>query len=905
MVAVGAAAVVLGGAGAAYATTVPFAHHQVGTQYKDGLQVSDNQVIAPIGNRLVTKYGKFMASTPSADGRFLAVTSTDKSVVLQVFDLQSYRLVYTVGSATFVNQKLADGSVGQGGPTWSPDGKVLWLPQATGLTRFPVNADGTLGTPTTVKLATVGTAEALPGKAVYSPDGKTLYVPVNGQNTVVALDPATGTVQRTWNVGIAPRELAFVGSKLYVSDEGGRLAKPGETTINSYGTQVPADAYLGTSTTGAVSVIDTAAPTKPVGSIAVGLHPTALYRSGKALFVANTNSDTVSVINTGNDNVVQTIATQPWPSSDVGYEPTGIALTKDDHLLVTLGRANAVAVYQYAGTPQEPVSFIGLLPTDYYPEDITVRGSAGNEVVVTNTRGIDALGPELTVAKGPGTVPATGHGTHSTTGSLTKFTLPSDRQIAQDTATVFAQNGWGKKDVTVARGKPKAAVAVPTRLGDPSTIKHVFLLVKENRTYDQVYGDIAKGNGDPGLTQFGAAVTPNQHALANQFGLYDNTYDIGTNSAEGHNWLMQGDNPEYTESSAGEYTRSYDTEDDVLGHQRSGFLWTAVEDAGDSARNFGEFTQFETKPATATWQQYYCVASNVDKGGDPAQLTDPSVKQDTESPIPSLNAITNHDYPKFDTDIPDLYRYEIWKQDFEKNGPANLNTFWLSSDHTGGTPDPEAQVADNDLAVGKIVQEISHSKYWKDSAIFVVEDDSQDGVDHVDGHRAPVQIISPYAQHGVVDSTYYTQLSMVRTIEQLLGAQPLNQKLAAATPMFGAFTNKPNFTPFTAVPNQIPLTEGVSPAPACGADTTATKGAFVAAPPAVPAAERGVAATWAAWAKNQHFTGESAIPDYANPEQMNRYTWYRASGYTKPYPGDAKIYTPTTVPGGYIPSSDN
>ncbi len=674
--------------------------------------------------------------------------------------------------------------------------------------------------------------------------------------------------------------------------------------MNSYGTDVPADGYLGTSTTGAVSVIDTASAAA-VTTIGVGLHPTALHVAGSALFVANTNSDTVSVINTKNDKVVQTIATQPWPSSSVGYQPTSIALTKG-RLLVTLGRANAVAVYRYSGNAQEPVSYVGLLPTDYYPADVATVGS---KVFVTNTRGVDARGPELTFAKGTGTVPATGHGTHSTTGSLTRFTLPSDSTVASYTATVFAQNGWTDKDVQAARNSTAAPVAVPKRLGDPSTIKHVFLLVKENRTYDQVYGDIKKGNGDPGLAQFGATVTPNQHALANQFGLYDNTYDIGTNSAEGHNWLMQGDNPEYTESSAGEYTRSYDTEDDVLGHQRSGFLWTAVESAGRTARNFGEFTQFETKPAGATWQQYYCVARNVDAGGDPAQLTDASVKQDTESPIPSLNAITDHDYPKFDTDIPDLYRYGIWKQDFEKNGPAALNTFWLSSDHTGGTPDPEAQVADGDLAVGKIVSEISHSQYWKDSAIFVVEDDSQDGADHVDGHRAPIQIISPYARHGVVDDTYYSQITMVRTIEQILGAQPLNQKLAAATPMASAFTNTPNLAPFDAVPNQIPLTEGVATPPACGPDTLGLTGPAVqklqaqqAKKVAIPAAEQDVAALWQTWRSKQRFTGASAVPDFANPAQMNRYTWYQTHGWAKPYPGDPKIYPPATVPAGYVPS---
>src|SRR6185312_8936551 len=167
--------------------------------------------------------------------------------------------------------------------------------------------------------------------------------------------------------------------------------------------------------------------------------------------------------------------------------------------------------------------------------------------------------------------------------------------------------------------------------------------------------------------------------------------------------------------------------------------------------------------------------------------------------IPSLNTVSVAGFPKFDTSVPDIYRYEIWKRDFDANGPANLNMFWLSSDHTGGPVNGAAQVADNDLAVGKIVDKISHSEYWKDSAIFVVEDDSQAGTDHVDGHRAPIQIISPWAKHGVVDDTYYSQINMVRTIEQILGAQPLNQKVAAATPMYGAFTDKPDYTPFNAV----------------------------------------------------------------------------------------------------------
>jgi YVTN family beta-propeller protein len=913
-----AAALVVTGTGLAFATTNGFGTDQVGQTVSQGQVVSDDQIIKPIGDRLLTQLGKFMGSTVSPDGRFLAATTADHPLVLQIFDLSSYKLIWTVGSATGVNQTLSDTTVGQEGPTYSPDGKFLYLPEQDAITRFAVNSDGTLGTSTRFPLPTVGTHlsgnnratvpnSALVGQMKFSPDGSTLYAALNGQNSVVALDPTTGAVKHTWAVGIAPRELAFVGGKLYVSDEGGRQAKAGDTTMDSYGTAVPANGYLGTSTTGEVSVINTADQSAPVGQITVGLHPTAMYVKDNALFVANTNSDTVSVIDTRLNQVVQTIETKPWPESSVGYQPDGIAMTSDGHLLVTLGRANAVAVYQYDGAPKNPVSYIGLLPTDYYPATIATVGS---QIIVTNTRGIDARGPAITTCKGEGSACVTGHDTHSTTASLTRFTLPSDKDIAKDTVTVFRQNGWGKNDVQDAQGNKQAAVPVPTRIGAPSTIKHVFLIVKENRTYDQLFGDLGEGNGDPTLTQFGEKATPNQHALAKTFGDYDNVYDIGTNSSEGHNWLMQGDNPEYSESDAGEYQRTYDTEEDVLGHQRSGFLWTAVESAGASARNYGEFEYMEGKPS-GTWQQYYCATKSVEAGGDPAQLTTTDLKGNYGSAIPSLNAIADPQSPPFDLSIPDIYRAQIWQQDFQKNGPANFNMVWLSSDHTGGPADSEAGVADNDLAVGQIVDTISHSKYWKDSAIFVLEDDSQDGADHVDGHRAPVQVISPWAQHGKVINTYYSQLSAVRTIEQILGAQPLNEKVAAATPMYDAFTSKPNYTPFNAVPNQVPLTEGIATAPACGLDTLGKTGASATAlnaaeakKSAVPANEQATAAAWQAWLANQHTTGNGAVPDFANPEQMNRYTWYQAHGWTVPYPGDPKIYTPSQVPGAALPSAD-
>jgi YVTN family beta-propeller protein len=890
VVIVGITALALAATGSALAATTQFGEDQVGQTTARGQVISSDQYLDPYGQRLTIDNGKIMSSTVSPDGTHVAASVTDGGSALALIDLKSWKVQQLVGTAAASNPRIASNAVGQEGPTYSPDGRQLWLGQTDGYTRFKVNDDGSVSDPTTISIPAVGAKHALVAEPVFSKDGSTVYAAVNGQNTVVALDAATGAVKQTWSVGNAPRDMVQIGDKLYVSNEGGRPAKAGDSTINSYNTQVPADPVTAATTTGTVSVIDLAHPASDVASIKVGLHPTALYAKKGALFVTNTATNDVSVIDPAKDKVVQTIATQPWPEASVGYEPDAVTLTDDGRLLVTLGRANAVAVYRYRSA-QEPVSYVGLIPTDYFPSEIA---TVGDQIVVSNTRGVDARRPTT----------AGGHATHDTTSGLQRFTLPKDQKIKALTGKVFRQNGWTRGAVEKAvkgRHTPKA-VPVPARLGDPSTIKHVFMIVKENRTYDQVFGDVAKGNGDPKLAQFGENVTPNQHALANQFGLYDNTYDIGTNSAEGHNWLMQADNPEYTESSAGEYARSYDTEDDALGHQRTGFIWTGAQAAGKSVRDFGEFQQFLTKPADASWQNLYCDAKNMRSTG-----ADTAYKLVSSSPIPSLNDVSVPGFAKFDTAVPDIYRAEIWKRDFEKNGPKNLNMFWLSSDHTGGPAGAAAQVADNDLATGRIVDTISHSKYWKDSAIFVVEDDSQAGLDHVDGHRAPIQIISPWAKRGVVDSRYYSQITMIRTIEQILGVRPMNQKDSAATPMRTAFTQSPDYTPFTALANRTPLTDGLKTPPSCGLDTPAAQNPKAASVPklTVPDTQRSLAATWDRWKSKQRLTGPNATPDFANPAQMNHFTWYETHGWKKPYPGEKKLYAPDDVPGAFLPSAEN
>ncbi|MET9114182.1 bifunctional YncE family protein/alkaline phosphatase family protein [Streptomyces longwoodensis] len=883
-------AVALGLTGTAVASTYGFGTRQVGQQTARGQVVSADQYLKPYGTRTVVNDGKIMSTAVSPDGTRIAAALADGDAALVVLDAATGQVRQKVGTNAADDLRIKSAAVGQEGPAYSPDGTRLWLGQTDGFTRFTVAADGTLSDPVSVPVPADGSRHALVAGAVFSPDGSTVYAAVNGQNRVVALDAETGAVRHSWAVGNAPRGIALAGGRLYVSNEGGRPARAGDTTLTSYGTQVVADPDTGATTTGTVSVIDPADPAAPVGTLDVGLHPTAVYAAKGAVFVTDTADDAVSVIDTRRNQVVQTIATRPWPEASVGYEPNAVALTADGRLLVTLGRANAVAVYRYTSA-QEPARYVGLLPTDYFPAQIA---TVGGRVVVSNTRGIDARRPTT----------ATGHGTHDTTSSLTRFTLPDDRTVRAQTAKVFQQNGWTPGSVRTAEGAGHAKpVPVPVRLGDPSTIKHVFLLVKENRTYDQVLGDDPRGDGRPALTTFGANVTPNQHALARQFGLYDNFYDVGTNSAEGHNWLMQSDNPEYTESSAGEYQRSYDTENDALGHQRTGFLWTGAQAAGRSVKDFGEFQSLETKPAGATWQNLYCDARTMRSTGASTQYP---IR--TGSAMPSLNEVSVQGFPMFDLDVPDVYKEQVWEQDFAKNGPADLNMFWFSNDHTGGPANAAAAVADNDLAVGRMVDTLSHSPYWKDSAVFVVEDDSQNGLDHVDGHRAPVQVISPWAVHGGVDHRYYSQITMIRTVEQILGIHPMNQKDSAATPMYGAFRRTPDATPFTTVPNRTSLTLGVSPQPACGPDTPAPQDTAAAAAPtsaAVPPARRALAAQWRTWASHQRLTGPHAVPDYANAEQMNRYTWYQTHDWSEPYPGDHRVYAPADVPGASLPSPEN
>ncbi len=945
----GAAMALLAGGGVAAAgiTHSGFGTARVGTQNAAGAYLlATNQRISPAGTRAVLLDGsggflnaRILSSTISPDGKYLAaLTWNDFQGFLTIIDLSTNKVVQQVGTGTKTDPSLGDGTVAADGPLYSADGTSLWFPQTSDLVHFHVKGDGTVdaATKVTIPLAeSLGnlnggtkTTPDLPSGMALSADGSKLYVALNGTNQLGEIDTTTNQVVKLVEVGNAPRQVTVVGNQAFVTNEGGRPAKPGDFTNLSDGTNVVANKVTGAASTGTVSVVDLGKG-KETKEIPVGLQPTAEYLApGGVLMVANSNDDTFSMIRTSTAQVVQTVNVNPLPGSTVGSYPNAITMPDPHHILVSIGRDNALAEYGYSG-PYQPVQYLGLVPTDFYPVGATYDPAIG-KIVVTNDKGIGSRGPASTIDKGIDTSPApasvTGLNTYDDTGSITELTMPSIAQLGTYTHQVFTNNDWEHLLARQARGNPNAEpVAIPTALGSPSKIKHVFLIIRENRTYDQTLGDIGKGSSDAALAQFGQKVTPNAHALSNQFSLFDNFYDEGTLSADGHNWLTQADANDYIEKEFGAFYRSYPAQGgDALAYQRNGFIWNAAAKAGKTAKSYGEYNNYENLPSpTPSWSQWY-QDSQILEGKASGPLPVPESASYTYADIPSLNAIDDHTYPPFNLDIPDQYRTDVWQQSFDKQlnqgRVPNLNLLWMPDDHTSGNtgadPVPTAEVADNDLAVGRMISKISHSSIWKSSAVFVVEDDTQNGTDHVDGHRGPLMIASPYAKGGAVNHTYYTQLNVVRTIENILGIAPMNQEDRAAEPMYNAFTNTANLQPYTTRPNQIPLTTGVTttttatPAPAPAAVTPASKAA-AATPPAsaspvsigVPKSEWTTYEQWSVWARSGHFGGRTPIADWANPAQLNHYDWYSSHGWKVPYPGERSILTPGQVPGHNLPAN--
>ncbi len=526
-----------------------------------------------------------------------------------------------------------------------------------------------------------------------------------------------------------------------------------------------------------------------VDSIAVGDNPNDLCisRNGRFLYVSNGNDNTVSVIDLKQSKVLETLNTAVNPTQLSGTTSNSVALTNDDKTLyVANADNNSLAVFDVSH-PGSSHS-LGFVPTGWYPSVVRVIDS---KLYVANAKGFSSLpnpkGPnpisykQSVILHGgdtakPQQVQYIGGGLLM--GTLSIIPIPTEKELSVYAQAVYHNTPYHKEQETTANGE--TGNPIPSKIGDSSPIKYVFYILQENRTYDQVLSDMPQGNGDTSLLLFGRNITPNHHALADNFVLLDNFYVDGEVSADGHNWSMGAYATDYMEKN---WPTSYGNRGKgAIGETALNklYIWDQANRFNITYRTYGEF-----------------------------------VNADNTARIPVLKNHFAKAYPTGDLRDTDTMRYRTWEHDFDSliqvNALPRLNTFRMLSDHTEGTaagrPTPFAHVADNDLAVGQLVEHISKSPIWKNTVIFIVEDDAQNGPDHVDAHRTTAYLAGGYVKRHYLDHTMYSSSSMLRTIELILGLPPMSQYDAAATPMYRCFSKTPNNTMFTSLPSNINLND--------------------------------------------------------------------------------------------------
>jgi len=631
------------------------------------------------------------------------------------------------------------------------------------------------------------------GLAVSS-DGKRLYLALGMRNAVVVVNIETDSVIATVPVGIAPYriELAPNNRILFVADRGGPHVKSGEPSALTGGTAVRIDPATDAAVSGSLSFVNT--NTFAVTELEEGRQPSGMcvIADGSTLYVANSDDDTVAAIDTVNRRVQKILSLRPLHDAGFGQMPTDVGLSDDGKFLyVTCGGGNAIAVVSLPG-----FSLAGYIPTAWFPIALVAHGE---NLFVACSKGI---GARQRVRKGAFRV-------RGSVGIVEVITPTERRDLSALTRHVALNNHWDSPELP-ARNEARP-MPVPERVGEPSVFKHVVYIIKENHSYDVDLGDLREGNSDKSLCVFGEDVTPNEHAIARQFVLLDNTYTSGSVSADGHAWTDSAVANAYLEQNYDSYARSFPFNGaDPLAYSPAGFLWTAAAHAGRSVRVYGEFVSRPhivdpvdgKKPSwSQLWQDYR-------HGTHKYQIT-----ADTDNA--ALKPYLHPNYIGFPLIVSDQWRADQFLSDlktFEATGAfPSLSILLLPSNHTAGTtpgmPTPRALVADNDLALGRIVEALSHSRFWPDTLILVIEDDSNFGLDHVDGHRAVAFCISPYTRRGAIVSEPYNHTSFVRTIGLVLGLPAMNRFDRTATPLTACFTEQPDLHPYTHAANRKPLDE--------------------------------------------------------------------------------------------------
>ena len=814
------------------ATPVPGAVAEpVGRAGTNRIVLPVNQVVTPLGRQIELPGLRPQAIALSPDRRLLAVSGKTSELLIldpatgairQRVPLPNDKQNEPEPDVVSPNILAPDkgGQVSFTGLIFSANGRRIFLSNVKGsLKVFSVASDGTVTPSHSLPLPPANAPQRkqeIPAGLALSADGSKLYVCGNLSNKLLELDAVSGKVLRTFNVGVAPFDVVLVGTKAYVSNWGGRRPGPGDLTGPAgRGTEVRVDPVRHIANEGSVSVINLATG-QMVTEILVGLHSSALAVSPdrRHVICANAGSDTLSVIDVRTDKIVETIWAKAKPSDLLGATPNALAFDRrGSTLFVANGTQNAVGLIDFSPASRKS-KLKGLIPVGWFPGALAFDSSR-NSLVVANIKGH----PARMKTNNAGLL---GFNTYQYSGSVSLVPLPRSRDLPKLSETV-ARNL--RRDAIVASALParpgQPPRPIPERIGEPSVFKHVVYIIKENRTYDQVLGDIKEGNGDPALCIFGESITPNLHKIAREFVLLDNTYCSGILSADGHQWSTTAFATDYMEKSFAGFPRSYpdgmDEDDaDALAYSPSGFLWDNVLKHGKTLRDYGEFA----KP-TVRWR-------DPKRKGTPKFMDayrtwkreNNDVILESQAVIASLRPHLATNYVGWDLSVPDQYRADYFireLKDYEARGEwPNLILICLPNDHTSGTskdfPTPASHVADNDLAFGRIVEAISHSKFWAETAIFAIEDDPQNGWDHVSGYRTTAYCISPYTKRGAVIGTQYNTTSLIRSMEQILGLPPMNQFDASATPMFDCFTNTPDFKPFTSMLNTVAL-DKLNPAP--------------------------------------------------------------------------------------------
>jgi YVTN family beta-propeller protein len=653
---------------------------------------------------------------------------------------------------------------------------------------------------------------ALPNEILFMEESESLmlYVVLNGNNTLNKINEGTG--ETIWSVptGVAPYGITQANNKLYITNWAGSV--PDKSDRNVAGVpwgSAKVDPKTGATREGTISVFEPKSG-KLLKEILVGLHPNDIISAPdeKFVYVANANSDEISVINTSTDVVSETISVRLGDEDNPywGDSPNGLGILDNGKtLFVANGMDNAVAVVDLgklsSSTSEEGQSkTTGFIPTGAYPGAVCIYS---NLLFVSNIEAEGARTPFI--LEGSEKV---AYNSHHMRASVSIIPIPNKKQLARHTKKVEETNQFFR--IALSKELPRedaVPVPVPLRIGEPSVFKHVVYIIKENRTYDQVLGDDKKGDGDATLCIFGKEVTPNTHKICNDFLLLDNFYAAGKCSAEGHQWTDMAIVPDYIEKNMRSWFRSYPhVQQDALAYAPTGFIWDNALRNGKSVRIYGEacvprFDQNET------WTSVY----NGFKKGEKFEFINITT-------INTVNTILSQNFPGYDSHkIPDILRAETFIKELneyeKKEGDQwpELLILALPNDHAAGTrpgfPTPRAMVADNDLALGQIIEAISKSRFWENTVIFVTEDDSQAGWDHVSAYRTVGLVASPYSRLNKTVHTNYNQVSMIRTIEQILGITPMNIMDATAMPMFNCFTDVPDLAPYNSVLNEIPLDE--------------------------------------------------------------------------------------------------